>query len=155
MEMEWEEIRGLVEAMRKDLFTLKAPTQPLTALETVRTQFREAVSVFKSNPTKEGALEIMQLKEQLITLAKQTPGFNLASHAFAELSSEIEAGLKTMKDSSMLSYPIIAAWGFSPGEIPPRPPFGKGGISTKEIECCLWREQVMGTTRRYANSLFY
>lgn len=98
MEMEWVDIRGMIEAMRKDLFTLKAPTQPLTALETVRTQFREAVKNFKSSPTREGALEIMQLKEQLITLAEQTPGFEFPSHAFAELVGKIEAGLKTVQE---------------------------------------------------------
>jgi len=94
--MEWADVRRAIEAMLQDLFMLKSPTQPVTALETVRTQFREAVKVFKSNPTTEGASEVMQLAEQLIVLAKQTPGFDLPSDAFSALHSEIVAGLQTV-----------------------------------------------------------
>ena len=115
--MEWIDIRDLIEAMQKDLFMLTAPTQPLTALETVRTQFREAVMVFKSSPTKEGALEVVQLAQQLLDLAKQTPGFDLPSHAFAALKGEIDAGLEIVKDLSDTQLPIERRVGFSAGRV--------------------------------------
>ncbi len=96
--MEWDDILNSIDAQLQDLFTLMAPTQPLTAIETLRAPFRSAVKAFQSNPTPEVALKAQQLADRLIGLAKQTPGFDLPSLAFQELVAEITAGLGTIGD---------------------------------------------------------
>lgn len=96
--MEWKDILTGIDAQLQDLFVLMAPTQPLTALDSLRVQFREAVKAFQSTQTPEAALKAQQLADQLIGLAKQTPGFDLPSLAFQQLGDEVIAGLGTIKN---------------------------------------------------------
>lgn len=109
--MELGDALALVDAHLVDLFNLIAPTQPVTALETLRTQFRKEVETFPSRPTQEAFARIVQLKEQLIELAKQTPGYELPSLAFGELHAEIKAGLQTVRDTivSLMTHPAEKA----------------------------------------------
>jgi hypothetical protein len=105
--MELGDSLALVDAHLADLFNLIAPTQPVTALETLRTQFRKEVETFPSRPTQEAFARIVQLKEQLIELAKQTPGYELPSLTFSELHAEIKSGLQTVRDAiiSLMAHP--------------------------------------------------
>lgn len=95
--MEWEVALRKLESLRNELFMLTAPTQPLTAIETVRHEFRQLVTVSASAPSPQAAMKVHDVATQLINLAKQTPGFELPSDAFAKLKAEIEAGCKTIE----------------------------------------------------------
>lgn len=105
--MELGDALALVDAHLADLFNLNAPTQPVTALETLRTEFRKEVETFPSMPTQEAFAKIVQLKEQLIELAPQTPGYERPSLAFKELHAEITSGLQTARDTiiSLMARP--------------------------------------------------
>jgi predicted ABC-type ATPase len=109
--MELEDALALVDAHLTDLFNLIAPTQPVTALETLRTQFRKEVETFPSRPTQEAFAKVVQLKEQLIELAKRTPGYDRSSLAFNELHAEIQSGLQTVRETiiSLMAGPAEKA----------------------------------------------
>ncbi len=104
--MKWDNILNGIDIQLQGLFTLMAPTQPLTALETLRSEFHEAVKTFQSTPTPEAALKAKQLADHLIALAKRTPGFDLPSFLFQRLVDEIKVGLETIKEIIKTKPPL-------------------------------------------------
>lgn len=94
----WEDMRRSIDRQLDGIFMLRAPLQPVTAMQALREQFRQQVEAFRRAPTREVAAKVQRLAGQLIDLAKQTPGFDLPSHSFRELTDEIKRGLETIKD---------------------------------------------------------
>lgn len=94
----WEAMRRSIDRQLDEIFMLRAPLQPVTALQALREQFRQQVESFRRAPTREVAAKVQRLAGQLIDLAKQTPGFDLPSHLFQELTDEIKRGLETIKN---------------------------------------------------------
>jgi len=97
---QWEDIRRSIDRQLDEIFMLRAPLQPVTAMQALREQFRQQVEAFRRAPTPEVAVKVQRLGGQLIDLAKQTPGFDLPSHPFQELTDEIKQGLETIKNEA-------------------------------------------------------
>lgn len=97
----WEDIRRSIDRQLDELFMLKAPLQPVTAMQALREQFRQQVEAFRRAPTRDVAVKVQRLAGQLIDLAKQTPGFDLPSHPFQELTDEIKRGLEIIKNGTL------------------------------------------------------
>jgi hypothetical protein len=96
----WEDIRRSIDRQLDGIFMLRAPLQPVTAMQLLRKQFRQQVEAFRRAPTPEVAVKVQRLAGQLIDLAKRTPGFDLPSHPFQELTDEIKQGLETIKNEA-------------------------------------------------------
>ncbi len=95
---QWNGILASTKTQLTDLYNLLAPTHPLTSLNDVRGQFEAAFANFQAAPTPEGATQVQELAKQVLQLAQQTPGYNLASQAFQSLAAEVQASLKAVQD---------------------------------------------------------
>lgn len=88
---------GSVKQLQTDIFNLLAPTTPTTSLATVREQFRQALAAFQGSPSPEAAMQVQELARQVLDLAKQTPGFDLPSLAFRDLTTEVTGALQVIE----------------------------------------------------------
>lgn len=88
---------GSGKQLQTDIFNLLAPTTPTTSLATVREQFRQALAAFQGSPSPEAAMQVQELARQVLDLAKQTPGFDLPSLAFRDLTTEVTGALQVIE----------------------------------------------------------
>jgi hypothetical protein len=93
---QWGQVRENIKQQQTAVFNLLAPTRPLTALNEVKARFEAAFRQFQVKPTAELAIQVQELGQQLLQLARQTPGFDLPSQAFQDLVADVQHALEAI-----------------------------------------------------------